>query len=426
MNDYNFFKNRRKDVLEFLKEDFKDLHNGVVMLFADFENDRMVFRQDSSFYYLTGVEEPGAVFLMYLDGRQVLYVPNYDGRREKWTSVAMSPNVPDIAQTLGVTDVKYLGKPCPGFSISPVFKKDHYETLVADISDFLAQDNIGFFTLLDNLNPMYFMQVDVYKNMLELFPKIEDMTYDLAPLVHHMRRFKSEHEVNQMYTAVQITNLAHQAVSEEIQSGCVEYEMQAIIESIFTHYGAACAFPSIVAAGKNTTVLHYTKRDQELKDGDLVIVDIGAQYNYYAADLTRTYPVNGVFTDRQKEIYDAVLKTQSYVESIATPGMCIKNDKEQEKSLHHKALKFLKEKGLAEYMYHGIGHFLGLDVHDVGDYNMPLTPGDVFTIEPGVYIPQENLGVRIEDDYVMTDNGAICLSYQLPKTVEEIEKMMRK
>jgi Xaa-Pro aminopeptidase len=424
MKDYAFFKNRRKDMIDFLKEDFSNLKNGVVVLFADFEDDRTVFRQDSSFYYLTGVEEPGAIFLMYLDGRQVLYLPNYDGRREKWANVEVNPHVPNIAQTLGVTEVKYLGKPCPGFSISPVFKKDYYEMFIAELADFLTQNDIGFFTLLDNLNPIYFMQVDLYKNMLELFPKIEHITYDLAPLVHHMRRFKSEHEVNQIYAAVQITNLAHQAVSQAIKPGCIEYEMQGVVESVFTHSGASSAFPSIVATGKNTTVLHYTKRDQELKDGDLVIVDIGAQYNHYAADITRTYPVSGRFTDRQKEIYDAVLKTQNYVESIANPGMFIKNDKEPEKSLHHRALKFLEEKGLAEYMYHGIGHYLGLDVHDVGDYKMPLAPGDVFTIEPGVYIAQENFGIRIEDNYVMTDNGAICLSYQLPKTIEEIEGMM--
>jgi len=415
MQNYDFFKNRRKDIIEFLKQDFKDLHNGVIMLFSDFENDRNVFRQDSSFYYLTGVEEPGAVLLIYLDGRQVLYLPNYDGRREKWAHVQVSPKISNIAEMLGVTEVKYLGKPCPGFSISPVFKKEQYENLVADISDFVTQENIGFFTLLDNMNPTYFMQIDLYRNFLNLFPKIEDMTFDLAPLVHHMRRYKSEHEVNQIYAAVQVTNLAHEAVREAIEPGRIEYEMQAVIESVFTQSGCSSAFPSIVATGKNTTVLHYTKRDQELKDGDLVIVDIGAQYNYYAADITRTYPVSGTFTDRQKEVYDAVLKTQSYIESIAKPGMFIKNEKEQEKSLHHRALKFLEEKGLSEYMYHGIGHFLGLDVHDVGDYTVPLAPGDVFTIEPGVYIPKENLGVRIEDDYVMTDNGVICLSYQLPK-----------
>ncbi|MBM3887011.1 M24 family metallopeptidase, partial [Candidatus Dependentiae bacterium] len=145
---------------------------------------------------------------------------------------------------------------------------------------------------------------------------------------------------------------------------------------------------------------------------------------YYAADLTRTYPVNGKFTKRQREVYQAVLETQLYVESIARPGMYLKNPKKPEESLHHLAVDYLKDLGYAEFFVHGIGHYLGLDVHDVGDYSEPLEAGDVFTIEPGIYIPRESLGVRIEDDYVMSDEGAVCLSFELPKEADEIEEMM--
>jgi Xaa-Pro aminopeptidase len=171
--------------------------------------------------------------------------------------------------------------------------------------------------------------------------------------------------------------------------------------------------------------LHYVENNQQIMEEDLVVVDIGAEYGLYAADLTRTYPANGKFTPRQREIYQLVLDTQQYIESIAKPGMYLKNSQYQDESLHHLAVGFLKKAGYADYFVHGIGHYLGLDVHDVGDYSTPLMPGDVFTIEPGIYIPDEKLGVRIEDDYVMTDDGAVCLSFDLPRQPDEIERWMQ-
>jgi len=171
--------------------------------------------------------------------------------------------------------------------------------------------------------------------------------------------------------------------------------------------------------------LHYTVNDDEMKDGDLVVVDIGAEYDYYCADLTRTYPVSGTFTKRQRELYNIVLETQKYIASIAKPGYWLKNNNELDKSLHHLAVKYLAERGYDQYFTHGIGHYLGLDVHDVGDYSTPLQEGDVITIEPGVYIPEEQIGIRIEDDYWIVDDGVVCLSEALPKHPDEIEAMVQ-
>ena len=156
---------------------------------------------------------------------------------------------------------------------------------------------------------------------------------------------------------------------------------------------------------------------------ELVVVDIGAEYEYYAADVTRTYPVSGMFTDEQQELYRTVLEAQEYVFDLARPGMFIRNESQPELSLHHHAVNFFKERNLHEYFTHGIGHFLGLDVHDVGDYKEPLKSGDVITIEPGLYIPKKGLGIRIEDDYVIVDDGAVCLSDELVKEPEEIEDL---
>jgi len=203
-----------------------------------------------------------------------------------------------------------------------------------------------------------------------------------------------------------------------------ESEVQASIEYIFTSSGARAAFPSIVGSGKNSTTLHYTTNGRQMSNGDLVVVDIGAESDYYCADLTRTYPVSGRFTKRQKEIYNLVLETQNYIAEIAKPGYWLNNKDKPEKSLHHLAKKFLEKRGYGQYFTHGIGHYLGLDVHDVGDYMRPLRDGDVFTIEPGIYIAEENLGVRIEDDYWIVKDSAICLSEALPKSIEDIEKFM--
>ena len=248
---------------------------------------------------------------------------------------------------------------------------------------------------------------------------------DISGIVHKLRRTKEDHEINLIYKAAQITSLAVQAAAKNIEPGKYEYQIQAIIEYIFKETAdAQIAFPSIVATGKNTTILHSCDRQAKLHSGDLLVVDIGSEYGLYASDITRTFPVGGKFSVRQKEVYDIVLQTQKHIESLAVPGMYLNNPNLPEKSLQHHAVKFLTKHGYAQYFVHGIGHFLGLDVHDVGSHEIPLQPGDVFTIEPGIYIPEENIGIRIEDDYAMADDGVVCLSGDLPKSADDIESMM--
>jgi Xaa-Pro aminopeptidase len=241
-----------------------------------------------------------------------------------------------------------------------------------------------------------------------------------------MRRIKDDYETDLIYKAVQITTMAHKTAATLIEPGTHEYEILAAVECVFTQVaGATPAFPSIIASGQNTTIIHYTDKKRQLQSNDLVVIDIGAEYGMYSADLTRTYPVGGKFTPRQREIYQKVLDTQLYIESITKPGMFLKNSRYPEKSLHHLAVTAFARQGLAQYFCHGLGHYLGLDVHDVGDLQQPLQPGEIFTLEPGVYIPDENIGIRIEDNYIMADDGVVCLSYELPKQPEDIEHMMK-
>jgi len=420
--NFSLFKQRRKRFLESIAQ-HHSIAKGVVIVSAGFETERYAFRQESSFYYLTGIADPAGVLCMYLDGREVLYIPRFSTPREQWVQVMV--NGPEDAKKIEVDQIRYLGRDVPGYSFQPIFSREKYEQLLGDLGMFI-DDQTKVFTLLDRSNHGYFMQINLYERLQTWLPSLARCSMDVSPLLHEERRFKDEYEIDLIYKAVQITNMAQQAAATSLAPGKFEYEIQAALECVFTHVaGASPAFPSIVATGKNTTVLHYFQRNHKLNDGDLVVIDIGAEYGLYAADLTRTYPVNGKFTPRQREVYQAVLDTQTYVESIAVPGMYLKNPKHPEQSLHHLAVKYLEQKGFAKYFCHGIGHYLGLDVHDVGDYNIPLQPGDVFTIEPGIYIGQENLGVRIEDDYVMADDGAVCLSFELAKQPDDVEAMMQ-
>ena len=198
-----------------------------------------------------------------------------------------------------------------------------------------------------------------------------------------------------------------------------ERDVQDIIENEFKVKGAReLAFPSIVATGKNTTVLHYTRNDAPVKEGDLFLMDIGAAFDHYAADVSRTIPVSGKFSPEQRQIYEIVLKAQKAAMAKIKPGAYIRDD------VHEAARRVIEEAGYGDYFIHSTSHFIGLDVHDVGDYGQPLKPGMVISVEPGVYVPEKGIGVRIEDDVLVTQTGYKLLSGGIPREVDEIEKFL--
>lgn len=418
------FKDRRRQLLESIQEEYPHLDNGIIMLCAGFEvSERTPFRQESSFYYLTGLNEPAAVLCIHWDGSEYLYLPRYADAREKWVNVSLK--IGQQHNEYGFDEIRPLGEIERGYSFHAAFEQRKYTQLITDLQKTLNEQS-HLFTLLDTSRSSYLFPIKLCQSLQMWLPFLKGITKDISPLVHQMRRIKDQYEIDLIYKAVQLTSMGQQAAAREIAPAKHEYQVQAAVEYMFTYVAAAQrSFPSIVATGKNTTVLHYVDNNEQLMEEDLVVVDIGAEYGNYAADLTRTYPANGTFTPRQKEVYQIVLDTQQHIESIAKPGMYLKNAQYPELSLHHLAVGFLKNAGYADYFVHGIGHYLGLDVHDVGDYSTPLEPGDVFTIEPGVYIPEEKLGVRIEDDYVMTDDGVVCLSFDLPRHPDEIERWMK-
>ena len=415
---------RRKDLLSAIKQRLKAEGSDIFLLFASFERATELFRQDSSFFYLTGIREPGVALISEFDETTTLYVPNCEQDRTQWMHTPV-PLTKENAKKLGVQKVSFLGDSCPGYQFHPFFTQDQYKIILEKIKQVVDAGG-KIFTLNPKNSHEYVQQRLILERIKNFIPGFEATLVDVSALVATMRRKKDMHEIEKTYEAVNVTIMAHEAAAQAIETELSEREIQGALEYVFTASGARAAFPSVVASGKNGIVLHYTDNKSILKKGDLVLIDIGAQVGHYCADLTRTYPLSGKFTERQLELYTAVLETQNYISDLAKPGMWLKNEKEQDKSLHHLAKKFLDARGLGKYFLHGIGHFLGLDVHDVGDYSRPLEPGDLFTIEPGVYIKEENIGIRIEDNFWMGKSGVVCLSEELPKDPDEIEKMMQK
>ncbi len=262
----------------------------------------------------------------------------------------------------------------------------------------------------------------------------------LAPLMHDLRVIKSKIEVELIREAIRITNDGLHRVLRFVKPGVKEYEIEAEMIHEFIRQGAqGFAFPPILAGGKNACVLHYVTNHQACHDGDLVLLDFGARQSNYNADLTRTIPVNGRFTKRQRSVYHAVLRVMRAATALLKPGVILKEYQEQVGKIMEEELIRLRLLKTAEvrkqdpekplykkYFMHGTSHHLGLDVHDVGDAWRPVAPGMVFTVEPGIYIREEGLGVRLENNVLITRNGAVDLMEKVPVEIEEIEGLMKR
>jgi Xaa-Pro aminopeptidase len=416
----NVFKCRRNFFLEKIRGEKIASNKGVILLFGSFESERYRFWPDSSFFYLTGIEEPAGVFGLFFDEtshREVLYVPNFGGVRRKWVDGVV--DIQSSTDTLGLDQIKHLGKQIKGFSCPPVFKKDVYADLLNDLKN-SVDEKTSVYTVFGNAgqNLKQRLLFDFIKSCLPVFGQNE---VDVSTVVHQLRRCKDLFEIDCIGRAIEVTTAGFDAATRVIAPGVLECEICASVVNEMIKAGCGEAFPGIVAAGRSATVLHYLGMDKALQPNDLVLIDIGAHWKRYPADITRVFPVSGKFSNRQREVYQIVLAAQRHVESLAEPGMFLRNEKDPNKSLHHLAVEFFKERGYEKYFVHGIGHFLGLDLHDVGDMSKELAVGDVFTIEPGIYLPEENLGIRIEDDYLITENGVECLSRAIPKDIEAVE-----
>lgn len=420
-HDYAINQQRRRTLCQYIQKKYGQ--KGKILLCAHFEQEARSFVQDASFWYFTGIMEPGATLTIDVEtGFTTVWVPNFGTERAKWVADALVPSE-KLAQLLLVDRIEYLGNQCRGYQWHPFFSASEYHNLLKQLEGDLEQYTI--YSLNPEHSYTYIDQRLLLQRISRLLPHFEQKVVDISGVVAQMRRSKSQEEVGLIYQAIEITQQAYEMAASLIKPGVYECEVQAALEYGFTAAGAQLAFPSIVAGGKNGTILHYTANNAVLKKGELVVIDSGARYQNYCADITRTFPISGNFSTEQEKLYNIVLETQEHVARLAKPGMWLSYKAQPEASLHHQAQEFLRQKGYEQYFIHGIGHFLGLEVHDVGDYTVPLMAGDIITIEPGIYIPEQQCGIRIEDNYLITQTGAVCLSDALPKHTVGITSMMQ-
>ena len=393
------------------------------------------FRQDSDFFYLTGFEEPDALAVIKpeSDKKYTLFVRPRDPEREIWDG-----------RRAGVEGAQ------SEFGAAEAFPTAEFGS---KLEEFLEGTDVLYYRLgvdreLDNAIIREIARMRAI-NRKPVHPP--QTIIDPATIVHEMRVLKTPEEIEIMQTAADIAAEAHCEAMRAAKPGMQEYQLEALIEQIFRRRGAAGpAYTSIVGAGPNATVLHYINNDGELRDGDLLLVDAGAEYKGYASDITRTFPINGRYTSPQRDIYDLVLKAQMACVEMVRPGTT--HDQLKQHSievltegmvelglLEGKPEELIKEKKYEKFYMHGLGHMLGIDVHDVGRYyfgqeSRALEPGVVMTVEPGVYVAPDTkdvpekylgIGVRIEDDVLCTQNGPRVLTNKVPKHAEEIEQLMR-
>ena len=377
-----------------------------------------IFFQEPYFYYLTGHDQPGAALLLVPDvangkavegPHEILYLPPRDPGEERWEGPKLGPSDPDVAEKTGFQ------------AVEPV------ANLRADLAK-LARTYANFYTLLppkqEDGYPHFTISTKIVRDALP-----QSNLKDVTATVDAMRQVKSAGELELLRKAIDASIDAHLDAMKRIRPGLFEYQVAARMKEI--HEMAGCAreaYAPIVGTGFNSTVLHYSGLNEQIKDGDVVVIDVGGEYGGYAADITRTLPANGKFTARQREIYDIVLGAQNAALAAVKPGAKMYGGAG---SLQQIVTDYFKTHGhdkqgrsLERYYIHGISHHLGLDVHDPGDRERPLEPGMAITVEPGLYIPEENLGVRIEDDVLVTQDGYQLLTLSLPRSADEIEKLM--
>jgi Xaa-Pro aminopeptidase len=386
------------------------------------ESETYIFAQEENFYYLTGHNEEEAALVLLPTGahkaknddwseREIFFLPPKDARKEKWNGVRMSPTDPGIELRTGFSTVK----PFPELRATVEKLAAIYPT---------------FYTILPYQKELggYPHEKETVDWLKQAAPQVT--VKDIRPNLTELRLIKSPTELAILRQAIDLSLDAQFAAMKMMHPGLFEYQIAAKMVEIHAMGGSeAEAYAPIVGAGPNSTVLHYDKLSRKIQDGDIVLMDVAAQYSGYAADITRTIPANGKYTPRQLEIYNIVLGAQAAAIQALKPGMDM--CRSGKKSVYKIAYDYINSHGkdehgkpLGQYFIHGLGHSIGLNVHDPGDLCQPFAPGMVVTVEPGIYIPEESIGVRIEDDILITDTGSEVLSQRLPRSPDEIEKIM--
>ena len=418
------FKENRKQLSELLVPKSLAVVNANDVLPTNADGS-LVIHPNSDLFYLSGIEQEESLLLLYPDAsdpklREILFVREPNEHLQIWEGYKHSKE--DARKISGIRNVKWLSE-FPGLfrilmceATSAYLNCNEHKRAAVEVE---TRDD-RFITQCKRDYP------------LQNFRR-------LAPLLHDLRIVKSPLEIDLLKEAVSITEKGFRRILKFVKPGVTEYEVEAEWAREFIRRRAKFAYSPIIASGKNNCVLHYLQNDQTCKKGQLLLLDVGACYANYNADLTRTIPVSGKFTRRQKQVYNAVLRVLRASTAGATVGKLHSDwQKESEDMMTEELLKLgllkpaqvkkqtTEQPAVKKYFMHGLGHPLGLDVHDVGDSTKPFQAGCVLTVEPGIYIPEEGFGVRLEDDIIVTDDGPVNLMAKTPIETDEIEAIMNR
>lgn len=407
------FDLNRKNLIEKMKEE------SLIILFsgdAPFRSadQQYKFTPNRNFYYLTGIDDKKVILTILKTETEVIeniYVQREDELMAKW--VGRSINKDEARKISKVKNIKYI---------------DEFESTISSYIDRRGIKNIYFDLERQSIDIPSTKAQEIANLMKIKYPYIK--IKNIYSQIVSLRMVKNEDEINTIKKAISITKEGIISMAKNIKPTMKEYEVESYFDFEIKRLGASAhAFNTICASGKNATVLHYEDNNQDCTDGDLILFDLGAEYNYYCSDISRTIPINGKFTERQKQIYSIVLNCMKEVEKAAKPGITLRDLNDiAKKSLSKGCIDIgliSKEEEIEKYYFHSIGHSLGLDTHDVWISDSKLEVGSVITNEPGLYIEEEGIGIRLEDDLLITDFGCINLSNDIPIEIEDIENLMR-
>ncbi len=384
------------------------------------------FKQNSDLLWLTGVEQEETMLILFPDNpdpkyREVLVLTRPNELKEKWDGHRLRSN--EATSISGISTIVWL------------------DSLEGVLQPWIHLSETIYLNSNENDRKANLVPVRDYRYAVEMKQRYPLHNYKRsARILKELRAIKTPLEIEVMQKAMDITDVTFRRLLQFIRPGVMEYEIEAeIMHSFLSQRATGQAYGSIIASGDRARTLHYVENNQECKDGELILMDFGAEYGNYCADLTRTVPVNGRFGRRQKTIYNACLHLHHYAASILKPGISILDYTEKvgdEATIVFQKIGLLRKsdvknespdnRAYRKYLYHGISHHLGIDVHDLGTRTEPVKAGMVFTIEPGIYIEEEKIGVRIENNFWITKNGNKDLMKNIPITAEDIEALMKR
>ncbi len=381
-------------------------------------DEKYPFSVNRNFYYLTGLDKENMILAIFRKQEKIetiLFIERYDEESAKWVGGRISPE--DASHISDIDDIYWIDEAMDtlDFQLSRFY--DH-ASAVPVYADFTRQEPYQADSEAHQFT----------RNLLQQYPYIT--LHNVAPYMAQLRLIKSEAEIKLLSQAIEITKLGIYHMMNHVTCGMKENQLEAYFDFILKSNGCQHSFPSIIASGKNATILHYDRNQATIKKNSMVLCDLGASCSYINADITRTFPANGKFSKRQRQIYDIVLEANKYIMSLVRPGITLKELNQKLIEFYEQKLSLLgmlkRGKTVQDYYWHGVSHMLGLETHDVSLSNYPLRKGNVFTIEPGLYLEDEGIGIRIEDNVLVTEDGCINLSASIIKEADEIEAYMQK